>query len=192
MMHCYQIPFCLNTARLGYEAPLNAFCMTPNIPRPRSRGRIYLTSSDSTIKPALDFKYFTDPANYDALTLVAGLKAAREIAKQAPFSNWLKREVAPGPSVQTDDELSEYGRRVAHTVYHPAGTTKMGDVNDEMAVVDPELRVRGLKGLRIADAGVFPAMTTINPMLTVLAVGERAAEIFAWEAGWRGDGRARL
>jgi choline dehydrogenase-like flavoprotein len=61
-----------------------------------------------------------------------------------------------------------------------------------MAVVDPELRVRGLKGLRIADAGVFPAMTTINPMLTVLAVGERAAEIFAWEAGWRGDGRARL
>jgi choline dehydrogenase-like flavoprotein len=192
MMHCYQIPFCLNTARLGYEAPLNAFCMTPNIPRPRSRGRIYLTSSDPTVKPALDFKYFTDPANYDALTLVAGLKAAREIAKQAPFSNWLKREVAPGPSVQTDEELSEYGRRVAHTVYHPAGTTKMGDVNDEMAVVDSELRVRGLKGLRIADAGVFPAMTTINPMLTVLAVGERAAEIFAWDAGWRGDGRARL
>jgi choline dehydrogenase-like flavoprotein len=192
MMHCYQIPFCLNTARLGYEAPLNAFCMTPNIPRPRSRGRIYLTSSDPTVKPALDFKYFTDPANYDALTLVAGLKAAREIAKQAPFSNWLKREVAPGPSVQTDEELSEYGRRVAHTVYHPAGTTKMGDVNDEMAVVDPELRVRGLKGLRIADAGVFPAMTTINPMLTVLAVGERAAEIFAWDAGWRGDGRTRL
>jgi choline dehydrogenase-like flavoprotein len=192
MMHCYQIPFCLNTARLGYEAPLNAFCMTPNIPRPRSRGRIYLTSSDPTVKPALDFKYFTDPANYDALTLVAGLKAAREIAKQAPFSNWLKREVAPGPSVQTDEELSEYGRRVAHTVYHPAGTTKMGDVNDDMAVVDPELRVRGLKGLRIADAGVFPVMTTINHMLTVLAVGERAAEIFAWKAGWRGDGRARL
>merc|ERR1711964_200237 len=50
MMHCYQIPFCLNTARLGYEAPLNAFCMTPNIPRPRSRGRIYLTSSDPTVK----------------------------------------------------------------------------------------------------------------------------------------------
>ena len=192
MMHCYQIPFCLNTVRLGYEAPLNAFCMTPNIPRPRSRGRIYLTSSDPSIKPALDFRYFTDPEGYDAATIVAGLKAAREIAAQAPFSKWLKKEVAPGPKVQTDEELSEYGRKVAHTVYHPAGTTKMGASDDEWAVVDPELKVRGLKGVRIADAGVFPTMTTINPMLTVLAVGERAAELIAWEAGWRGDSRARL
>ncbi|KAF8852616.1 alcohol oxidase [Acephala macrosclerotiorum] len=192
MMHCYQIPFCLNTARLGYEAPLNAFCMTPNIPRPRSRGRIYLTSSDPSVKPALDFRYFTDPEGYDAATIVAGLKAAREIAQQAPFSNWIKKEVAPGPKIRTDEELSEYGRRVAHTVYHPAGTTKMGSKDDNMAVVDPELKVRGLKGVRIADAGVFPAMTTVNPMLTVLAVGERAAELIAFEAGWRGDGRARL
>ena len=192
MMHCYQIPFCLNTARLGYDAPLNAFCMTPNIPRPRSRGRIFLTSSDPSVKPSLDFRYFTDPENYDAQTLVAGLKAARKIAQQAPFSKWLKREVAPGPSVQTDEELSEYGRKVAHTVYHPAGTTKMGGRADKMAVVDPELKVRGLKGVRIADAGVFPTMTTINPMLTVLAIGERAAELIAWEAGWRGDARARL
>ncbi|RDW94840.1 alcohol oxidase-1 [Coleophoma crateriformis] len=192
MMHCYQIPFCLNTVRLGYEAPLNAFCMTPNIPRPRSRGRIYLTSSDPSVKPALDFRYFTDPEGYDAATIVAGLKAAREVAKQAPFRDWIKKEVAPGPKVQTDEELSEYGRRVAHTVYHPAGTTKMGAANDAMAVVDPELRVRGLKGIRIADAGVFPTMTSINPMLTVLAIGERAAEIIAAEAGWRGQIQPRL
>lgn len=192
MMHCYQIPFCLNTARLGYDVPINAFCMTPNIPRPRSRGRIYLTSSDPSVKPALDFRYFTDPEGYDAATIVGGLKAAREIAKKAPFNKWLKKEVAPGPKVQTDEELSEYGRRVAHTVYHPAGTTKMGGKNDEMAVVDYELKVRGLKGVRIADAGVFPSMPSINPMLTVLAIGERAAELIAIEAGWRGDGRARL
>jgi choline dehydrogenase-like flavoprotein len=192
MMHCYQIPFCLNTVRLGYDAPLNAFCMTPNIPRPRSRGRIFLTSSDPTVKPSLDFRYFTDEHGYDAATIVAGLRAAREVATQEPFSKWLKREVAPGPKIQTDEELSEYGRKVAHTVYHPAGTTKMGAVEDEWAVVDPELRVRGLKGVRIADAGVFPTMTTINPMLTVLAIGERAAELIAFEAGWRGDERARL
>lgn len=192
MMHCYQIPFCLNTVRLGYEAPLNAFCMTPNIPRPRSRGRIYLTSSDPSVKPALDFRYFTDPEGYDAATIVAGLKAAREVAQQAPFKNWIKKEVAPGPKVQSDEDLSEYGRRVAHTVYHPAGTTKIGAASDEMAVVDPELKVRGLKGIRIADAGVFPAMTTINPMLTVLAVGERAAELIALDAGWRGDVQPRL
>lgn len=192
MMHCYQIPFSLNTARLGYDTPLHAFCMTPNIPRPRSRGRIYLTSKDPSVKPALDFRYFTDPEGYDTATIVAGLKAAREIAKEAPFKNWLKREVAPGPEIQTDEELSEYGRRVAHTVYHPAGTTKMGARDDEWAVVDHELRVRGLKNVRIADAGVFPTMTTINPMLTVLAIGEKAAEMIAADAGWRGDTRARL
>ncbi|KAF2021551.1 GMC oxidoreductase [Aaosphaeria arxii CBS 175.79] len=193
MMHCYQIPFCLNTTRLGYDSPIDAFCMTPNIPRPRSRGRIYLTSADPNVKPALDFRYFTDPEGYDAATIVAGLKAAREIAKQAPFSKWLKREVAPGPKVQTDEELSEYGRRVAHTVYHPAGTTKMGDVaKDDLAVVDPELKIRGLQGVRIADAGVFPEMPTINPMLTVLGIGERAAELIAQEWGWKGLQKERL
>ncbi|KAF2007039.1 GMC oxidoreductase [Amniculicola lignicola CBS 123094] len=193
MMHCYQIPFCLNTSRLGYDSPIDAFCMTPNIPRPRSRGRVYLTSADPNVKPALDFRYFTDPEGYDAATIVAGLKAARECAKQAPFKDWLKREVAPGPKVQTDEELSEYGRRVAHTVYHPAGTTKMGDVaNDEFAVVDHELKIRGLKGVRIADAGVFPEMPTINPMLTVLGIGERAAELIAAQWGWKGLEKEKL
>ena len=167
--------------------------MTPNIPRPRSRGRIYLTSSDPNVKPALDFRYFTDPEGYDAATIVAGLKAAREIAQQAPFKDWIKREVAPGEAVQSDEDLSEYSRRVAHTVYHPAGTTKMGNLaKDELAVVDSRLRVRGLKGVRIADAGVFPLMTSINPMLTVLGIGERAAEMIAEEAGWRREERARL
>ncbi|KAK0897127.1 hypothetical protein LTR02_010832 [Friedmanniomyces endolithicus] len=193
MMHCYQIPFVYNTARLGYDTPKDAFCMTPNIPRPRSKGRIYLTSADPKVKPALDFQYFTDPEGYDAATLVAGFRAAREIAKQAPFSTWLKREIAPGPDIVSDEALSEYGRRVAHTVYHPAGTTKMGDVRrDPMAVVDPELRIRGLKGVRIADAGVFPEMPTINPMLTVLGIGERAAEMIAQTWGWEGMGRPKL
>jgi choline dehydrogenase-like flavoprotein len=159
--------------------------MTPNIPRPRSRGRLYLTSSDPSVKPALDFRYFTDPEGYDAATIVEGLKVARKVAQQAPFKDWIKREVAPGPNVTSDEALSEYGRRVAHTVYHPAGTTKMGDVaRDPLAVVDPKLKVRGLKGVRIADAGVFPDMPSINPMLTVLTIGERAAELIAEEAGW--------
>jgi choline dehydrogenase-like flavoprotein len=187
MMHCYQIPFCLNTSRLGYDEPTNVFCMTPNIPRPRSKGRLYLTSKDPQVKPALDFRYFTDPEGYDAATIVAGFRAARKVAQQEPFKSWIKREVAPGLEKETDEELSEYGRRAAHTVYHPAGTTKMGDVSkDPLAVVDPQLKVRGLKGLRIVDAGVFPEMTTINPMLTVLGIGERAAELVAEAWGWKG------
>ncbi|KAI9717359.1 MAG: hypothetical protein M1828_007247 [Chrysothrix sp. TS-e1954] len=194
MMHCYQIPFTLNTERLGFDKPIDAFCMTPNIQRPRSRGQVYLTSSDPSIKPALDFKYFTDPEDYDAKTFVAGIRAARKIAEQAPFKDWLKREVAPGPSCQTDDEISKYARSVAHTVYHPAGTTKMGDINkDPNAVVDPFLRVRGLRNVRIADAGIFPEMPSINPMVTVLAIGERTAELIAESAGWsRFQDRARL
>jgi choline dehydrogenase-like flavoprotein len=193
MCHCYQIPFTMNTDRLGYDSPLNAFCMTPNIPRPRSRGRLFLTSSDPSVKPSLDFRYFTDPEGYDAATIVAGFKAAREIAKQAPFSDWIKREVAPGPAIQSDEALSEYGRRVAHTVYHPAGTTKMGDFQkDPNAVVDPELKIKGLQGIRIADAGVFPEMPSINPMLTVLAIGERAAEMIAQQWGWKGMEKQKL
>lgn len=195
MAHCYQIPFTLNTARLGYRSPANAFCMTPNVPRPKSRGQVYLTSADPKIKPALDFKYFSDPEGYDADTLVAGLHAARKVAQQSPFKDWLKQEIAPGPSCQTDEELSAYARSVAHTVYHPAGTTKMGDLStDRMAVVDPELRLRGLRKVRIADAGVFPEMTTINPMLTVLAIGERCAEMLIEEADWSNSelDRARL
>jgi len=194
MMHCYQIPFTFNTGRLGYEAPAEgfAFCMTPNIPRPRSRGRMWLNSADPKEKPKIDFRYFTDPEDYDAATLVAGIKAARKIAKQAPFSNWLLREVAPGPACQTDEEISEYARRAAHTVYHPVGTTKMGRRDDPMAVVDHELRVYGLQGLRIADAGIMPEIPSINPMVTVLAIGERAAELIAASAGWRGENVSRL
>lgn len=154
--------------------------MTPNVPRPRSRGRLYLTSANPSIKPALDFRYFTDSEGYDAATIVAGLKAARRVAAQEPFRSWLKREVAPGPSIKSDEALSEYGRRVAHTVYHPAGTTKMGDIHrDPMAVVDSNLKLKGFDNVRIADAGIFPEMTTINPMLTVLGIGERAAELIA-------------
>ena len=195
MAHCYQIPFTLNTARLGYPTPTDAFCMTPNIPRPKSRGQLYLTSKDPMVKPALDFKYFTDSEGYDAAVFVAGLRAARKVAQQSPFKEWLKQEVAPGPQAQSDEQLSAYARSVAHTVYHPAGTTKMGNLQrDPMAVVDPSLRLRGLKRVRIADAGVFPEMPTINPMLTVMGIAERCAEMIAEEAGWQSDTapRARL
>ncbi|KAI0593642.1 GMC oxidoreductase [Biscogniauxia sp. FL1348] len=194
MMHCYQIPFTLNTLRLGYPDIQDgyAFCMTPNIPRPRSRGRLYLTSADPKVKPALDFRYFTDPEGYDAATLVYGMRAARKIAQEAPFKDWIKREVAPGPNVQTDEELSHYARKAAHTVYHPSGTTRMGDTTtDDLAVVNEKLKVRGFKNLRIVDAGVFPTIPTINPMVTVLGVAERAAELIVEEAIQEKE-RARL
>lgn len=194
MMHCYQIPFTLNTERLGYaQIPDRyAFCMTPNIPRPRSRGRLYLVSRDPAVKPALHFRYFTDEGGYDAATLVAGIRAARAVARQPPFADWLQEEIAPGPQCTGDAELSEYARRAAHTVYHPAGTCRIGAPDDALAVVGPDLRVRGIRNLRVADAAVFPEMVSVNPMLTVLAVGERCAELMAADKGWKGDGAAKL
>ncbi|MEU4165728.1 GMC oxidoreductase [Streptomyces sp. NPDC026665] len=182
MFHFYQIPFTDNPERIGYERPAHGVSMTPNIPKPRSRGRLYLTSPDPTVKPALDFRYFTDEDDYDGRTLVDGIRIAREIAAAEPLAGWLKREVCPGPEVTGDEELSAYARQVAHTVYHPAGTCRMGGLLDELAVVDPELRVRGLDGIRIADASVFPAMPAVNPMVGVLMVGEKAAELIGGDA----------
>ncbi|MDS1270068.1 GMC family oxidoreductase N-terminal domain-containing protein [Lipingzhangella sp. LS1_29] len=184
MFHVYQVPFDDNTARLGYPSPgpRNAICMTPNIPRSRSRGKLWLTSADPEVHPALDFRYFTDDDDYDARTIVDGIRIAREIAATEPFASWISREVAPGPQVQSDEELSEFGRRAAHTVYHPAGTCKMGAPTDTTAVVDPQLRVRGLSGLRVVDASVFPTMPSPNPMVTVLAVAERAADLIRADA----------
>lgn len=179
MFHFYQVPFTANTERLGYPVPEHGVCMTPNIPRPKSVGRLWLTSADPSVKPALDFGYFTDPEAYDEKTIVDGIRIAREVAATAPLRDWLVREVAPGVQVQSFEELSAYGRRAAHTVYHPAGTCAMGPLDDPTAVVDPQLRVRGLQGLRVADASVFPTMTTVNPMVAVLMVGERAAELIA-------------
>ncbi|GHD51826.1 oxidoreductase [Streptomyces mirabilis] len=177
MFHFYQIPFTDNPERLGYERPAHGVSMTPNIPKPRSRGRLYLTSADPSVKPALDFRYFTDEDDYDGRTLVDGIRIARRIARTEPLAGWLKREVCPGPEVTDEEELSAYARQVAHTVYHPAGTCRMGATDDRLAVVDPELRVRGLDGLRIADASVFPTMPAVNPMIGVLMVGEKCAEL---------------
>ncbi|RFC72727.1 GMC oxidoreductase [Streptomyces sp. AcE210] len=182
MFHFYQIPFTDNPERLGYVRPEHGVSMTPNIPKPRSRGRLYLTSADPEEKPALDFRYFTDEDDYDGRTLVDGIKIAREIAKTEPLAGWLRREVCPGPDVVGDEELGEYARKVAHTVYHPAGTCRMGAKNDELAVVDPELRIRGLEAIRIADASVFPTMPAVNPMIGVLMVGEKCAELLGGDA----------
>lgn len=179
MFHLYMIPFTFNTERLGYPVVEHGFGMTPNIPRPRSFGRMWLNSADPDEKPGLDFGYLTDPDGYDVRTLVDGLRTAREVAATAPFADWIAREVAPSPALTTDAELAEYARRSHHTVYHPAGTCRMGAADDPLSVVTPDLRLKGVAGVRIADASVFPVMTSVNPMVTVVMVGEKAADLIA-------------
>ena len=89
---------------------------------------------------------------------------------------WVRGELSPGIKVQDDAEISAYVRSTANTVYHPAGTCKMGAESDPLAVVDPQLRVRGIQGLRVADASIFPTMIGVNPNITVMMVGERCAD----------------
>jgi choline dehydrogenase len=179
MYHTYQLPFTYNTERLGYEVPDDRWCicMTPNIPRSHSAGRLYLLSKNPDIKPALDFRYFTDADGYDERTIVDGLKLAREVAATRPFADWIEREIAPGPDITSDADLSTYGRAVHHTVYHPSGTCKMGAADDETAVVAPDLTVRGIAGLSIADGSIFPSMPTVNPVVATFMIGEKAADL---------------
>lgn len=173
MFHMGTEVFHIQTALYGYPVAEHGFCMTPNVARARSQGIVRLRSTNPAEPPFIDLRYFTDDEGYDERVLVEGIKIARHIAKQPALQAWIKCELTPGDHIQTDEEISAYVRQTANTVYHPAGTCKMGI--DSMAVVDPTLKVHGIEGLRIADASVFPQITTINPNMTCMMIGERCA-----------------
>lgn len=175
MMHLGMQIFDMQTKPAGYPTARHGFALTPNVTRARSRGTVRLRTADPAAAPSIDFRYFTDPEGHDERVMVAGIRRAREIAAQGALREWVKRELTPGVEVQSDAEISAYARATANTVYHPAGTCKMGAAGDPLAVLDPELRVRGLDGLRVADASIFPTMIGVNPCITVMMVGERCA-----------------
>lgn len=177
MFHFGTVPFDINTAPMGYPTARHAFCLTPNVTRARSQGAVRLRSADPAAPPIIDFRYFTDPEGHDERVLLAGIKLARQIADQPALRAWVRRELAPGENVQTDSALSEYARRTSNTVYHPAGTCRMGRVDDPLAVVDPDLRVRGVGRLRVADASIFPTMIGVNPCITCMMIGEKCADL---------------
>jgi choline dehydrogenase-like flavoprotein len=176
MFHFGTEPFDMNTVPLGYPSTRNGFALTPNVARARSQGTVKLRSANPADAPRIDFCYFTDPDGYDERVMVAGVKLARQIAAQPALCDWIAAELSPGPAVQSDAEISEYVRRTANTVYHPAGTCKMGAVDDQTAVVDPHLRVRGLERLRVADASIFPTMIGVNPAITCFMIGDKCAD----------------
>ncbi|MGH3664700.1 MAG: GMC family oxidoreductase [Egibacteraceae bacterium] len=176
MYHFGLMAFDLNTLPQGYPTAGHAFSLTPNVCRARSEGTVRLRSSNPGEVPRIDFRYFTDADGYDEAVMLAGVKLAREIVGQPSLRPWVRRELAPGPDVTDDAALSAYGRRTANTVYHPAGTCRMGAPDDPRSVVGPDLAVLGITGLRVADASVFPSMTTTNPAITCMMIGEKCAE----------------
>jgi choline oxidase len=191
MVHFGTVPFDINTAPLGYPSAENAFCITPNVMYARSEGSVRLRSADPAAPPVVDPRYFTDPEGHDERVMVAGIRIARKLAEQPSLAGWVLRELAPGDAVSDHEELSEYARRTANTVYHPAGTCRMGAADDCGVVVDPTLRVRGVGRLRIADASVFPALLGINPCITCMMIGERCADFVVDESSepppWSAD-----
>ena len=157
-----------------------SFCMTPNVPRPRSEGSIRLRAADPAVGPIVDPRYFTDPDGYDEEILLRGVELAREVVRHEPLASWVDTELWPAATDRR--QLSERVRGSAGTVFHLAASARMGAPNDADAVVDPQLRVRGIDGLRIADASVFPRMVGVNPAMTCMMIGERCADLIAGDA----------
>jgi choline oxidase len=182
MMHYGSVPFDMNTLRWGYPTAEDAFCLTPNVTRGRSRGTVRLRSRDHRDRARVDPRYFTDPEGHDEQVMLYGVKLARRIASQPALGDWIARELAPGPDATSDDELIDYIHRTHNTVYHPACTARMGRSDDPMAVVDPRLRVKGVRGLRIADGSIMPFLPAINPCITTMMIGEKAADMVAEDA----------
>ncbi|HTW38264.1 MAG TPA: GMC family oxidoreductase N-terminal domain-containing protein [Steroidobacteraceae bacterium] len=140
---------------------------------PRSRGRLTLASADPRVPPAIDPNLLGVPEDLDPL--VRGLELARRIAAAPSFARYRAVEVAPGPAVQGEAGLGEYVRRSATTVHHPVSTCRMGPGTD--CVVDPQLRVRGLEGLRVADASIFPSIVGGNTNAAVVMIAEKASDM---------------
>jgi len=141
--------------------------------RPASRGSIHMASTDPEVQPTIRPNYLSD--RIDQKTIVGGLRKARELFAQPTLARFVDVETVPGPDVQTDDELLDFACRTGSTVFHPIGTCKMG--TDLMAVVDPELRMHGLNGLRVVDASVMPLMPSANTNAAVLMIAEKAADM---------------
>jgi choline dehydrogenase-like flavoprotein len=141
--------------------------------RPRSRGRVRLASADPFAHPVIDPNYFAEA--YDRRISIGGLRIAREIMAQPAFRPYLRAERLPGPDVQSDAEILAYARQHGKTDYHPVGTCKMGV--DAIAVVDPELRLRGLAGLRVCDSSTMPRLVSSNTNAPTLMIGEKAADL---------------
>jgi choline oxidase len=177
MMHYGSVPFDMNTLRRGYPTTDNGFCLTPNVTQGHSRGTVRLRTRDFRDRPRVDPRYFTDPDGYDERIMLTGVRLARTIAEQAPLAPWIGRELAPGPDATTDDELIDYIHKCHNTVYHPAATARMGSVTDPMAVLDPELRVKGVSRLRVVDASAMPKLPAVNPNITVMTMAEKCADL---------------
>jgi choline dehydrogenase len=165
------IEFPFASAELASQVPPNCYAIAPGLVRPASRGHVRLTSSDPSVDPAIDMNYLACDA--DVRALLVCLDLCREIGAASAFARFRKREVLP--NTRDRSALAEFVRASAFTFFHPTSTCKMGI--DEMAVVDPRLRVHGVEGLRVADASIMPTVTTGNTNAPSVMIGEKLVQL---------------
>jgi choline dehydrogenase len=149
--------------------------------RPLSRGYVEAKSADPHLAPAINPRYLSEDT--DRRAAIGGLRAVRRLFAAPVLTPYLVGEILPGNSVQSDDELLDYLRQTGSTVFHATCTCKMG--RDPMAVVDDELRVHGIEGLRVIDASVMPTVTSTNTNAPTIMIAEKGAAMIKAEARQR-------
>jgi len=177
-LHCGPMLYADHGRDLGMTFRYYGYSIMMYDLRPLARGRVGLRSADPFAPPLIGPNYLTHDS--DLQRMIRGIRQARKIAAQPALAMHNAEELKPGPQLQSDAELAEYIRRHAETAYHPVGSCRMG-VDDD-AVVDPRLRVRGISGLRVADASIMPTLVGANTNQPATMIGEKAAVMILEDA----------
>jgi choline dehydrogenase len=148
--------------------------------RPESRGRIRITSADPLAIPSMQPNYLA--TDLDRRTVIAGMKAAREIAATRAMSPYVRSERKPGPQARDNEALLQFARDTGATIFHPSGTCMMGPEADPLAVLDERLRVRGIQGLRVVDCSAMPTLVSGNTNAPVIMMAEKAVDMIREDA----------
>jgi choline dehydrogenase len=176
--------YCVPTVYLDRDVsgvePTHGVTLNPCLLRPKARGSVRLASTDPLAAPQVDPQFFGELE--DLRLTVAGLRYARDVLATSPVRGMIDREIFPGPDVMSDEALAAHCRRTVKTNYHPVGTCRMGRETDRDAVVTPDLKVRGIEGLRIVDASIMPTITSGNTNAPVLAIADKAVDIIMGRA----------
>ncbi|GJM36533.1 MAG: GMC oxidoreductase [Saprospiraceae bacterium] len=156
-----------------HKPPGNGYSFGPTLIQPKSRGVVSLGSADPMANPVVDPQYFTRPE--DIATMVRGYHITMKILEQPVFASYRQSLYLPEKPLTEDTDIADFFRQWCQTLYHPVGTCKMGP--DDMAVVDDQLRVHGIRGLRVADASIMPSITRGNTNAPTIMIGEKAADL---------------